>query len=89
MQKLKPEARAPDDADTMPRICRHVHCDGVRICLRYTMSDGTYVGEIDMAAAGGPTMWQTLAYDLLQMTRATAQGEAWPETGAKPVMRAN
>ena len=83
----KPEAPACG-VDTL-RLCRHVHSDGVRLCLRYTMSDGTYVGEIDMAAAGGPTMWQTLAYDLLQMTRATAQGEAWPETGAKPVMRAN
>ncbi len=89
MQKPRPEAPEPGGADTTPRICRHVHCDGVRLCLRYTMSDGTYVGEIDMAACGGPATWQMLAYDLLQVTSAAAQGERWPEPGAEPVMRTN
>jgi len=56
------------------RLCRHMHACGPRLCLRYTLSDGSYVGEIDMAAKGDAHIWQTLAYDLLAVTSAVAEG---------------
>ncbi|MGH7049084.1 MAG: hypothetical protein ACREE5_00325 [Acetobacteraceae bacterium] len=68
------------DADTL-RLCRHMHTDGVRLCLRYTLSDGSYVGEIDMVAKGEAAVWQTLAYDLLSVTSAAAERRAVPEPG--------
>jgi hypothetical protein len=69
------------------RLCRHMHVDGVKLSLRYTMSDGSYVGEIDIAARGGMATMQTLAYDLLQVTSAWVEGDEAPETNAAPVMK--
>ncbi len=69
------------------RLCRHMHMDGSKLCLRYTLSDGAFVGEIDIAARGGIATMQTLAYDLLQVTSAWAEGDAAPETNVEPVMK--
>ena len=78
-----------DDAAGGERtLCRHEHMRGGGLSLRYTLSDGTYVGEIEMRAWGGAEMWQTLAYDLLQLMSAAAHGAASaPEPGEAPVMR--
>ncbi|MGH7084228.1 MAG: hypothetical protein ACREFN_04475 [Acetobacteraceae bacterium] len=78
----------PDDgAETALRLCRHMHTDGVRLCLRYCLSDGSYVGEIDIAAKGEAAVWQMLAYDLLSVTSAAAERRAVPEPGdGEPVM---
>jgi len=72
---------------SVPRLCRHIHSDGVKLCLRYTLRDGSYVGEIDMAVRGDAGVWQTLAYDLLQVTSAAAQGEVVQPPEGEPVMR--
>ncbi len=69
------------------RLCRHMHRDGAKLCFRYCLNDGTYIGEIDIAARGGSAMLQTLAYDLLQVTSAWAEGADAPETGEEPVMK--
>jgi hypothetical protein len=69
------------------RLCRHLHVDGAKLALRYCLGDGTYVGEIDIAARGGMTMMQTLAYDLLQVTSAWAEGDEAPGTNEAPVMK--
>lgn len=68
------------------RLCRHVHLNGCTLSLRYTLSDGTYVGEIDVTAAGGAEVWQMLGYDLMQVTSACAQGEAPPAPGSDSVL---
>lgn len=60
-------------------LCRHMHSCGPKLCLRYTLSDGSYVGEIDIAAKGDAHVWQMLAYDLLAVTSAAAEGRAAPE----------
>lgn len=68
-------------------LCRYVFADGSRLSFRYTLSTGEYVGEIDMTARGGADVWQMLAYDLLQITSAAAQGAAMPETNKEPVFK--
>lgn len=68
-------------------LCRHVFTNGSHLSFRYTTSNGEYVGEIDMTARGGADVWQMLAYDLLQITSAAAQGAAVPETNKEPVFK--
>ncbi|HUC16969.1 MAG TPA: hypothetical protein VMA37_04685 [Acetobacteraceae bacterium] len=69
------------------RLCRHMHVDGAKLSFRYTLSDGSFVGEIDIAARGGMTMMQMLAYDLLQVTSAWVESDETPETNAVPLMK--
>lgn len=75
------------ERDEKMRLCRHVHVDGAKLSLRYTLSDGSFVGEIDIAARGGMTVMQMLAYDLFQVTSAWMEGDETPETNAAPLMR--
>lgn len=63
------------------RLCRHMHSCGPKLCLRYALSDGTYVGEIDIAVAGDAHVWQMLAYDLLAVTSAAVEGRAAAQPG--------
>lgn len=77
----------PGEIPAEMQLCRHAYQDGAKLSLRYTLSDGRFVGEIDIAARGGIAAMQMLAYDLLQVTSAWAEGEAAPETNAEPVMK--
>ncbi|MGH7102651.1 MAG: hypothetical protein ACREFJ_09660 [Acetobacteraceae bacterium] len=63
------------------RLCRHMHTRGSELCLRYTLSDGSYVGEINIACPGDAHAWQMLAYDLLAVTSAAADWRTPPEPG--------
>ncbi|HUA76555.1 MAG TPA: hypothetical protein VMA86_02720 [Acetobacteraceae bacterium] len=69
------------------QLRRHMYVNGATLSLRYCLSDGSYVGEIDIAARGGLATMQTLAYDLLQVTSAWTEGDEPPETNAAPVMK--
>lgn len=70
-----------DAADGALRLCRHMHTRGPELCLRYSLSDGQYVGEITIACAGDAHAWQTLAYDLLAVTSALVERRAPGEPG--------
>lgn len=68
-------------------LCRYVFADGSRLSFRYSLSNGEYVGEISMTARGDASVWQMLAYDLLQLTSAAALGTAVPEPNKEPVFK--
>ncbi len=87
MSKRDRAGKGDQDRGEEMRLRRHMHVDGARLSLRYCLSDGSYVGEIDIAARGGMTTMQTLAYDLLQVTSAWVEGCEVPETNEAPAMK--